>query len=112
MLPFATTRVVVKTPALEQWRGGVSADWSAATSREVYATVEALTPGQAKERHGIAVALREVMLPAGDPIAATDRLSLDDGRDWEILHEPMPITSPTGALSHVLVVCKRIGAGA
>lgn len=111
MLPlsFAThTVAIVRAPLVSDGRNDMVRDWENATVTDVPGCVELpLTSDEVIRGRDAEMGSRRELLPAGTDVEGTDRIRLDGGRDFEIVGEPLPWTSPTGLLSHVEILIKR-----
>lgn len=107
MVSFATETPIILRPGITEEWGQEVVDWDNPTEIPIPGCTDyALSGVETLQGTEVAMGSRQMFMPAGTDVRATDRIR-HLGYVWEIVGEPAPQISPTGALSHVEVLLKR-----
>lgn len=99
---FCRDTVTVTRAPMREERGTSIRDWANAVAHEIAGcSVQPAesTTDRTEAREAITVRCR-LFLPPGADIDERDRVTYN-GRDYALDGAPLPITSPTGAVSHI-----------
>lgn len=108
-ISFADTTITRLRPTTRLDHGAQVSDWSDPESEPIGGcVVEPMSSLEISENRDLTLGARRILAPEGADVAATDRLEIPGERgQFEVVGEPLPRSSPTGALAHLEILANR-----